>query len=254
MNKLTFWIGAILLLPVLWTCEADSALDGGSGGAEGQGGSLARFAVKGDFLYTVDFQSMNVFDIADPEQPQHLSKQYIDFGMETIFPYKDKLYLGSQFGMFTYSIAEPDTPQFISFYSHVYSCDPVVVDDEYAYVTLSTESGCGRDVNELHIIDITTPQQPREVAIYDMYNPKGLGVTGDTLFVCDDGLLVFDVSDPSNIQQIQRFDIPALDVIPYGDRLFVIGPEGLYQYRLTADGLSELSRLPIDNPDDEIYQ
>lgn len=253
MNKLTLWMGAILLLPLLWTCEGGSALDGGSG-AEGQGGSLARFAVKGDFLYTVDFESMSVFDIADPEQPKRLSNQYVDFGIETIFPYKDKLYLGSQFGMFTYSVAEPDSPQFISFYSHIYSCDPVVVDDEYAYVTLSTESGCGRDANELHIIDITEAERPREVAIYDMYNPKGLGVTGDTLFICDDGLKVYDVSNPSSIQLIERFDIPALDVIPYQGRLFVIGPEGLYQYRITADGLRLLSKLPIDNPDDEVYQ
>lgn len=242
----------LVMVLVITGCEDGANFDSSESG--GQGGSLARFAIKGDYLYTVDHSNLNVFDIAQPAAPKHLQKQYVDFGIQTIYPFGDKLYLGSQFGMYTYDISDPSQPQFISNFTHIYSCDPVVVDGEFAYVTLSTESWCGRNTNELLILDITEPEYVKEVAIYNMHNPKGLGIDGDTLFLCDEGLKVYDVSNPKQIQLLQQFSIRALDVIPYDERLLVIGPDGLKQYDYSGEGITLLSEIPIKNDQDEAFQ
>lgn len=242
--------GLVMLILALAACEGglDSSPQGG-----GQGGSLARFAITGDYLYTVDHENLQVFDIEQPASPKQMNKVYVDFGIQTIFPFEDKLYLGSQFGMYTYDISEPAQPRFISNFSHVYSCDPVVVDGEYAYVTLSTENWCGRNTNELMILDIKDPELVKEVAIYDMHQPKGLGIDGDTLFLCDEGLKVYDVSNPANIQLLKQFNVPALDVIPYQNRLLVIGPDGLKQYDYSGGEIKLLSEIPIER-DGSDYQ
>jgi len=238
---------------LLFGCESDS-LDTSGNQASGQGGSLARFAIKGDYLYTVDHSNLSVFNIAQPQAPEQIEKQYVDFGIQTIYPFENKLYLGSQFGMFTYDITDPAHPEFISNFQHIYSCDPVVVDGEYAYVTLSTESWCGRSTNELMILDITDPEFVKEVAIYPMHKPKGVGIDGDTLFLCDEGLKVYDVSNPTDIQLLQQFSIKALDVIPYQNKLFVIGPDGFKQYDYSGDEITLLSTIEIEDGQDEQLQ
>ena len=54
-------------------------------GNVGQGGSLARFKIVGDYLYAVDSHNINVFDISDLENPADLDDVYAGFDIETIF-------------------------------------------------------------------------------------------------------------------------------------------------------------------------
>jgi hypothetical protein len=117
--------------------------------------------------------------------------------------------------------------------NHVVGCDPVVVQGDYAYVTIRGGNACGQDLSLLDVVDISNPAQPRLMASYRMHSPYGLGIDGDVLFVCDEGLKVFDAADPLKIKekQLAHFTgIGGFDVIPYGNILLVIGDDGLYQY------------------------
>ncbi|MEX0290656.1 MAG: LVIVD repeat-containing protein, partial [Flavobacteriaceae bacterium] len=107
-----------------------------AGGGVGQGGSLARFKIVNDYLYAVDSHSINVFEISDLENPKDLEDVYAGFDIETIFNRGEHLFLGSMRGMYIYDISSPATPSFISEFQHGTACDPVVVDGDYAYVTL----------------------------------------------------------------------------------------------------------------------
>ena len=212
----------------------------------GQGGSLARFAIRGDHLYTVDRNDLHVYDIADVEQPHKVSQVSIGAQIETIFPRQDHLFIGSQSGMFIYSIAQPTQPRFVSNYIHVVACDPVVADDRYAYVTLrSINNVCGNFTDQLDIVDISNLQNPFLHRSYPMTHPKGLGVDENELFVCDDGLKVFDITNVDSLVQKYHFRIEANDVIPYRDHLMVIGNDGLYQYRYSNDTITLASQLPF---------
>ena len=113
----------LLLLLVFATvrCSQESA---DTATNTGVGGSLARFTIKDNFLYTVDFQTLKVFDITNVAEPVLKTSIEVGQGVETIFPLNNWLFLGTQNGMFIYQIDDKGTPQFVSNYQHITSCDP----------------------------------------------------------------------------------------------------------------------------------
>ncbi|WP_266205799.1 LVIVD repeat-containing protein [Pontibacter kalidii] len=245
MRKLYNIILTVLACGVLFSCTTDNAAAPAADGVQGAGGSMARFAINGNYLYAVDHSNLHVFNISIPEDPQQGQQVPIGFGIETIFPFEDKLFIGTQTGMHIYSIQQPESPKHISQYQHVVSCDPVVTDGRYAYVTLSTGTACRQAINELQIVDLQNITAPTLLKQYGMTNPKGLGIDQGKLFVCDEGLKVYDATDVMELELVQHFQIKAFDVIPDNGRLLVIGSDGLYQYRLENDKLKLLSTILI---------
>ncbi len=72
-----------------------------------------------------------------------------------------------------------------AFFTHATSCDPVIVDDTLAYITLRSGNACGGSLNSLDVINIMNLESPTLVMSYPMANPHGLGKHGDLLFICD---------------------------------------------------------------------
>ncbi len=201
----------------------------------GIGGSMARFTITNDYLYTINDYRMKLFDITTLETPVEGNTIDLGWGIETIFPYQDKIFIGARNGMHIYDNSNPELPTYVSTYAHVNACDPVVVQDNYAYVTLRSGRDCDTFSNQLDVVDISDIYNPTQVATYPMDNPHGLGVSGTCLFIAegDYGLKVFDISDVNKIGDrliAHHEDIHALDVIPLNDVLFMIGNDGLYQY------------------------
>ena len=249
MNTLFKLLLVYLIISLAAACDT-SFTDSGAAknDSAGKGGSLAKFAVTRDNLYAVTRENLKLFDLSNPSLPDYTDSIYLGFGIETIFPYGDNLFIGTQTGMQIYDISTPAVPLKLSTYQHIYSCDPVVADDNYAFVTLNTNNDwCGRTVNRLDIIDISNLSNPHRVAEYAMQGPQGLGVEGNLLFVCDNGLKVYDITDKSDLRLLQYFDIKATDVIPNGDRLLVIGDDGLYQYHYDGSELSLLSKISVES-------
>jgi len=219
----------------------------------GQGGSMARFTIASNFLYCIDNNDMNLVDISDARNPAIWNKLNIGFNIETIFPYGDKLFIGSSSGMFIYDNSNPSSPVQISQYSHITSCDPVVVEGNYAYVTLRNGTRCQGFTNELQIIDISNLSSPSLVKTYSMYNPHGLGIDNGILFICDGdaGLKVYDATDINTIDKnlLKHYgSVQAYDVIPLSSRniLIMIGLNGLYQYDYTnLEDIQLISEIPV---------
>ncbi|NJN26381.1 MAG: hypothetical protein HC819_10590 [Cyclobacteriaceae bacterium] len=202
----------------------------------GIGGSMARFTIMKDHLYSIDNNSMQVFDISNLDNPVPGAHLNIGWGIETIFPYKDNLFLGTQSGMMIYDNTNPEFPRHLSTLSHIVSCDPVVVENDIAYVTLRGGTGCRNTAsNQLDVVDISDLKHPKLLVTYPMTNPHGLGIDNGTLFICEGnaGLKVFDATDTYKISAnllayYGEFD--AFDVIPYNNNLILIGNNGLYQF------------------------
>ena len=228
--------------------------DGGFGGnASGIGvsGSTARFKIFGDYIYLLHESLLKVYDINVQRSPEFVKDVETQRIAETIFLYDNKLFMGTQTGMRVYSVAEPSNPTFISEFAHIQSCDPVVVKDDYAYVTLRAGSMCGGISNQLDVIDISDIYSPELVKSYEMTEPHGLNISENILFVCDGsaGLKIYDASDPLQIDEnlIQQFpDIHAFDVIPINNLIMMIGEDGLYQYNYTqGEDMVLLSIIPV---------
>jgi hypothetical protein len=221
------------------------------GGSFGTGGSMARFTLAYNYLYTVDMASLKLFNISDRANPYWEKTIPISWNIETISPYNGMLFIGSQTGMYIYSIQNPANPEFISEFWHASACDPVVVEGDYAYVTLRGGNLCGAIESQLDVIDISTIENPKLLKSYPMQEPYGLGINNDVLFVCDGdaGLKIYDAADKMAIDSnlLATYpDINAFDVIPLGDILLMIGIDGLYQYDYSdLENITELSHIPV---------
>lgn len=226
--------------PVFYDGYKEMANSGGiysgvSGSGVGIGGSMARFGIKDNVLYAVDKSSINVFDISDRIKPKKFSNSSGWWGIETMFLTDRYMFLGTTTGVAIFDISIPLSPEYVSFYNHFRSCDPVVVDGDIAYATLRTGTTCGGTANRLDVVDIDPIKSPVLLQTYPMTNPYGLAKDGNLLFVCDgsDGLKIYDATDNMKITQNLLYTYPSLkayDVIPLGSVLAMIGDDGLYQY------------------------
>ena len=132
---------------------------------------------------------------------------------------------------------------------HVFGCDPVVVENDIAYVTIHSGNFCGQNANDLLIYDVSNVKSPRHIVSYAMTKPKGLGIDNGTLFVCDDGLKIFNASNPQTLMAnriVHYSGMDGFDVIPFNNVLIMIADNGLYQYDYSdLSQIKPLSKLPF---------
>jgi hypothetical protein len=214
----------------------------------GQGGSLARFQIVDDYLYAVGFHEMAIFNIQNLEKPILENTQYAGNNIETLFQADGYLYIGSTDGMYIYDLKNAASPTYVSEFVHWTGCDPVVVDGDYAYLTLRGGNNCGEQESVLEVIDIHDKAQPKLAARYLLDNPYGLGVNGNSLFVCDgtSGLKIFDKTDVLNLKMVQQFkDVQSKDVIPLEDILIMIGDNVVYQYNYNGNSVNLISTYKL---------
>ncbi|MCB0698310.1 MAG: hypothetical protein H6551_02285 [Chitinophagales bacterium] len=208
-------------------------------GGTGQGGSLARFTIADDYLYVVDDKKLYAYSLANPMSPKLTSTQNIGEDIETIYSFKDKLFIGSQNAMYIYSIANGASPDKLGEASHVRACDPVIANEDVAYVTVRSGTGCGGTINALYVFDITNILSPRQKTVINMEGPWGLGMSGSRLYVCNgsSGMNIYDISNkyyPKLVQQI--YDATYYDVIVYNDVLICMVEGGTLLYEIKGDG------------------
>lgn len=237
MKKLVY----IFLSVLIFSCSTEnSGLPNGDAKGDGTGGSLARFVLVNDYLYTVDNQSLRIFDISNRDQPSFVNEKYIGFDIETLYSMGDHLFVGSRLGMYLYDISDPEFPLQLAKVEHVRSCDPVVSDGKFAYVTLHTSAACEGNVNQLEIYNVENPTAPELLRTITMERPIGLGLYGDNLLVTDkDVVRILDVSNPAAPDLLGGIPVDAFDLIIRDNDLFVIGTEALYQYSINSEDILE---------------
>ncbi|MEL6657865.1 MAG: hypothetical protein AAFY48_00385 [Bacteroidota bacterium] len=243
----------LFLIVGLFACEESADLATAPGGNTGQGGSLARFTIVGDYLYTLEPNQLSWFKIAANGNLTEAGQLNLGGNKETIFPLGDLLFLGASEGMSIFQIEANGEPVFQSEVFHIVACDPVVANANYAFVTLRTES-CnllGRETeNLLNIYDVNDVTNPDIIASYEMISPRGLGLAGDYLFVCEGpfGLRTLKVDDPQSVDFINfDEDIHANDVIVLPEMLLVIGPNNITQFDYSdPTDLVKISEIRIE--------
>ncbi len=228
--------------------ETSSGVDG-IGGGTGQGGSLARFTIANNHLYVVTIDAIFTYSLANPAQPEYKGKTVISTVAETVYSMGDYLFLGTQNGVEILSISNPANPTRVSTYSHITSCDPVVARGNYAYSTLRTGTNCNRGVNMLDVINISNIKNPYAENSISMENPKGLGISGDYLFVCDNSKLkTFEILSNGSLKFIKDRTISGcFDVIGQDGKLIVVSGDGVYQFAVDAIGdLTLQSKISVE--------
>jgi hypothetical protein len=182
-------------------------------------------------------------------QPNFILTKYAGNNIETLFEADGFLYIGSTDGMYIYSLDNPEDPNYVSEFVHWTGCDPVVVDGNYAYLTIRGGNNCGEQESVLEVINISDKSTPTLAASYSLENPYGLGFKNNFLFVCDgdSGLKVFDKTNPLSLQPVQVFSsVKSKDVIPLSNTLLMIGDNVLYQYEYLNNNINLISTFRLD--------
>lgn len=215
----------------------------------GIAGSMSRFALVDNYLYAVDNDGINTFDISN-NNPTFSNKVQADWHIETIYPFKNKLFIGSNNGMFIYDIqSAPGKPVKVGTFTHTRACDPVIADDNFAYVTLHSGTTCLGFNNQLDVIQLNNLTNATLAKTYSLTSPYGLSKDGKLLFICDgnDGLKVYDASDVLNLKLIKQINgIETYDVIAFNGIALVVSKDGLYQYNYSnINNIHMLSKIGI---------
>ncbi|TVQ19172.1 MAG: hypothetical protein EA361_00965, partial [Bacteroidetes bacterium] len=159
-----------------WRTSADMAFTNAESGA-GVAGSMARFMLNENYLYSVAQPFvLKTIDVSAPSQMQPTDSINTWREMETLFRYDGNLFVGTTSGMMIFSLENPAQPVFVSDIDHMNACDPVVVQDGYAYVTLRSGNTCMNTTNQLDVVDISDIHDPKLLKSYPMFNPHGLGI------------------------------------------------------------------------------
>ena len=199
----------------------------------GTAGSMAGMVLINDYLYAItEMHSLGIVDIGNAPVPKLDTSFFAGYDLQTIFPFEDKLFLGSAVGMFMYDVSDPQHPASLGEFTHGRACDPVITDGHYAYVTLHAGDGCGGDANELHVIDVNDLLHTHLIKTYPLTKPTGLSKDGDLLFVCDNtAVKVYNAAAPDALQLLQQITSnEPYDIIAANNKAMVVCDKGLYQY------------------------
>ncbi len=220
-------------LIALSSSQSGGTFSTGAAPTVGIAGSMARFSIVNSYLYAVNNSNLISFNIATTNNPVRTATQSVGWNIETIYPFNNKLFIGSMTGMFIYDITIPATPVAQGQFSHARRCDPVIADGNYAYVTLRGGSACGGNTNQLDVVNISNLNLPTLAKTYLMDGPYGLTKDNNTLFICDGkaGLKMYDAANPLNIVLKKTVaNMETYDAIALNGNLLVVANDGLYQY------------------------
>lgn len=240
-----------------FSCTVGDASFNDQGGT--QSGSYATMLIVNDYMYAVNNSELHTIDISDKQSPETIDIQDVGFNIENIYHSDGVLFIGSSDNLYIYAINQIGIPvrqsnTVYNFNDDVWcSLDPVIVQDSFAYVSLSSNitGPCGfiRTVDELRIYNISDLTNPELISITQMPFPKGLAIKGDYVFVCleQDGLVLVDVENKYQPQIIWS-DIfaNAYDLIWKPDDLLIVVSKGnLRQYDVT--NLEDIELLSVFN-------
>ena len=239
-------------MDVLMYASSSSGISNQSGAANnptGVAGSMARMSIVGDYMYCVNNNNLLSYQLTIPADPQKTATNNLGWGIETIYPFRNKLFIGSNTGMFIYDISNPAVPVREGQFTHARACDPVITDGNYAYVTLRDGTACTGTANQLDVVDVSNMSVPFLLKTYQLTNPHGLTKSGNYLFICDgrDGVKVYDAAAPSSLALKKHITgISTYDAIAWNDNLIVVAKDGLYQYNINQPELPVLrSKIPV---------
>jgi hypothetical protein len=216
------------------SCTKEST--GANTSATGKGGSVTRFTIAQNYLYVVSNHFLYVYSLSNPATPDLVHTSDLNYDIETIYPYNKYLFLGTRTGLYVYSIDTASSPRLIGQAQHARSCDPVVVNDSVAFVTLKSTGNCGPAQAGLYIHDITNITNPVLKNTIPLPDPAGLGLQDSILYVCcgGAGLKIFNVKKPyTPILISSKTDGNYLDVIPYNGMLICDATDGIILYDIT---------------------
>lgn len=225
------YLGLIFIV-LIFSCEGDGSDFSPELGGTGVGGSLAKFTISNNQVIVLNGNEVKQYDILSNGQLSEKNTLQISGQLETIFPYADKILIGSDNAVHFLEFDSDGLLSLLSTYDHLTACDPVVASNGIAFSTLKV-SDCRAGTDDfLEAIDISDISNPRVLRVYDTQAPFGLAIKGSFLFVCEKGgLTMYSFNPEGNLVEMDFMTIDGaipLDIIINNTYLIVRTDQGIY--------------------------
>ena len=212
-------------------------------------GTVNRFAILNDHLFAVGFYNLYRFAL-DNGITETSGFVHGDRGMETIFPFEDRLFIGSQNAMNILDASDPTNVFPVGSFWHATSCDPVLpVTRDIAYVTLRGGDDCNGDVNTLNVVARNASSSYSAIQTIELPSPYAMLRVGNQLYVGEgtNGFRIFEIGNDWTLSEREHHpDITAFDMIPHptrNDILLFAGPDGIFQFEISSEEYTLLSSI-----------
>ncbi|MEA3228372.1 MAG: hypothetical protein U9P38_04785 [Campylobacterota bacterium] len=231
--------------------ESSSSLDSTSGIS----GSKTKFKISGDYIYTVNGDTISILDIADASNPIPITRNTIPHHIDTIAMYENYLYVGSSNQIYVYDKTDPTNLEDPIMFNDAQSCNPIAVANGLAYVLFNIDSTCGfSSRSKLDVIDIRDISSPKLIKTEPMWSPTAVGIDNNKLFVCEGtkGIKVFDINQTENNNtisvELNRVDAKAeeincYDLIADQNNLIISDSENILQFDYSSFPMTEMGTI-----------
>ncbi|NHJ41348.1 MAG: hypothetical protein FK731_15050 [Asgard group archaeon] len=206
--------------------------------------------VANDYAFVIDQTfGLYVFDVSDTGSITQVDHFYDDGAGHNVFFQDDILYLANGFdGLYLLDASNPNNIKKLSEFSvDCYTKDVFVIDD-IAYVA---DENLG-----VMTFNVSDENNPVSASIYSGYFAQGVVVNDSLMYaaVGNDGLAIFDVSDPYFIELVQEYDFNgyAEDVFIYGEYVFIVTGSGgllILGSDYDSDGLADILETDVYGTD-----
>ncbi len=172
------------------------------------GGSTTAVAVKGNYAYMGQGPRMVVLDVSNPASPVFVNESELLPGLVMgVEVDGDYAYVTTMFsGLNIFDISQANRPKLISEVKPDRGgCGPLILNDGIAYIACNTSG--------LFVVDVKNPLSPK-VLSHDVFQDNGLSIAYHNDYVYflshPGGIKIFNVSDPTNPQQVGYFDMETI--------------------------------------------
>jgi len=253
--KNILYFAIIATVCILAACSLNDGLEAPN--SDGKSGSITKFTIHNNYMYALNPNEVQTYSLENPDEPELVHTIETDYGLETIIVYDNTVYVGSRNSLYILDISAPYQPEILSESNRVElgffsGCDPVVVKDNYAYSTIKIiDNVCGtfNARSLLLVYDVSDKSNPKIVGEFPLDQPNGLAYIGNHLVVCDEGsdqLVIFDITDPLNVQQLFDNNInitDPVDLIIHDSKMIVSTKTSFNIYNINS--ITDISQTGI---------
>jgi len=228
---------------VFFSCTKVTEID--ANGDSAISGKYNTMKIIGDYIYAVTDSELVTIDRSDAENSIEIDRQQISSRIENLYEAEGVLFVGSEVDMHIFKVADNGIPelqsstQHIAFSDEVEVCDPVVANQDIAYVTLSSvqpdnSQPCGGEIviDELRTYDVSDLTAPKLVNVQEMNSPQGLSIDGDLLFVTNlhANTMVYQVDHAGSTDLVAFIPGGAHDVFAANGKVLIVSKTEIKQY------------------------
>jgi len=215
-----------------------------------------------NFMYKAEGKFLTTYDISNPNSIEKIDEIKIVEAIRSMITFGNLIFIKTSFSITVYTIdtdgkpTEDQTTSIGFFMDEQNVCDPMIVDDNIAYIALpvvddNDDFRCSRssEINQVRVFDISDLSSPMAIDTIQLFDPVRLAYDNKLLFVADgtNGLKVFDTSTPSQLKETYHFDNRDVSNVIISDgQLITIGKFEIAQYDYSnSDDIYQVSKLEI---------